>query len=181
VDEVIAIERHAELAELAGARLTRLGYENVSIYEGDGTRGYPEKGLFDAIIVSASGSHVPEVLLLQLEVGGRLVMPVGEPQEVQKLVKVTRTGEDEFEQERSARCRFVPLIGAHAWTEKGERADPRTPAELIRDHAEPLPDLDDPAFGACSTASPTPRWSCSARRATAPPNSTVPARRSPSG
>ena len=148
VDEVIAIERHRELAELAGERLTRLGYENVSIYEGDGTRGYAEKGPYDAIIVSASGSHVPETLLMQLEVGGRLVMPVGEPQEVQKLLKVTRTGEDEFEQEEIGAVRFVPLIGAHAWTEKGERADPRTPAELIRDHAEPLPDLDDPAFGA---------------------------------
>jgi protein-L-isoaspartate(D-aspartate) O-methyltransferase len=148
VDEVIAIERHLELAKLAGERMTQLGYENVSIYEGDGTRGFPEKGPFDAIIVSASGSHVPEVLLGQLEIGGRLVMPVGEPQEVQKLIKVTRTGEDEFEQEEIGAVRFVPLIGAHAWTEKGERADPRTLPELIRDYAEPLPDLDDPGFGA---------------------------------
>jgi protein-L-isoaspartate(D-aspartate) O-methyltransferase len=148
VDEVIAIERHEELAKLAGERLTRLEFDNVSIYEGDGTRGYPDKGPFDAIIVSASGSHVPEPLLMQLEVGGRLVMPVGEPQEVQKLVKVTRTGEDEFEQEEIGAVRFVPLIGAHAWTEKGERADPRSLPELIRDYAEPLPGLDDPAFGA---------------------------------
>ena len=148
VDEVIAIERHEALARLAGDRLERLGCDNVSIYEGDGTRGYPDKGPFDAIIVSASGSHVPEPLLMQLEVGGRLVMPVGEPQEVQKLVKVMRTGEDEFEQEEIGAVRFVPLIGAHAWTERGERADPRTLPELIRDHAEPLPDLDDPAFGA---------------------------------
>ena len=148
VDEVIAIERHEELARLAGERLERLGFENVSIYEGDGTRGYPDKGPFDAIVVSASGSHVPEPLLMQLEVGGRLVMPVGEPQEAQKLVKVTRTSEDEFEQEEIGTVRFVPLIGAHAWTEKGERADPRTLPELIRDHAEPLPELDDPAFGA---------------------------------
>ena len=147
VDEVIAIERHEELAKLAGERLTRLEFDNVSIYEGDGTRGYPDKGPFDAIIVSASGSHVPEPLLMQLEVGGRLVMPVGEPQEVQKLVKVTRTGEDEFEQEEIGAVRFVPLIGAHAWTEKGERADPRSLPELIRDYAEPLPELDDPAFG----------------------------------
>jgi protein-L-isoaspartate(D-aspartate) O-methyltransferase len=148
VDEVIAIERHAELAEAAGERLTRLGAENVSIYQGDGTRGFPDKAPFDAIIVSASGSHVPEPLLLQLAINGRLVMPVGEPQEVQKLIKVTRTSEDEYEQEEIGAVRFVPLIGAHAWTEKGERADPRSPAELIRDHAEPLPNLDDPAFGA---------------------------------
>jgi protein-L-isoaspartate(D-aspartate) O-methyltransferase len=147
-DEVIAIERHEELARLAGERMERLGFENVSIYEGDGTRGYPEKGPFDAIIVSASGSHVPDVLLQQLEVGGRLVMPVGEPQEVQKLLKITRTSEDEYEQEELGAVRFVPLIGAHAWNEKGGRSDPRSLPELIRDAAEPLPDLDDPAFGA---------------------------------
>jgi protein-L-isoaspartate(D-aspartate) O-methyltransferase len=148
VDEVIAIERHQELATLAGERMERLGLENVSIYEGDGTRGFAEKGPFDAIIVSASGSHVPETLLQQLEIGGRLVMPVGEPHEVQKLLKITRTTDDEYEQEELGAVRFVPLIGAHAWDEKGGRADARTLPELIRDHAEPLPDLDDPGFGA---------------------------------
>jgi protein-L-isoaspartate(D-aspartate) O-methyltransferase len=148
VDEVIAIERHLELAQLAGGRMERLGYENVGIYEGDGTRGFAQEAPFDAIIVSASGSHVPDVLLQQLGVGGRLVMPVGEPGAVQKLLKVTRTSEEEYEQEEMGAVRFVPLIGAHAWTEKGERADPRSLPELIRDAAEPLPDLDDPAFGA---------------------------------
>ena len=148
VDEVIAIERHLELAQAAGERMERLDYENVSIYEGDGTRGFPDKAPFDAIIVSASGSHVPEVLLQQLEVGGRLVMPVGEPHEVQKLIKVTRTAEVEYEQEELGAVRFVPLIGAHAWDEQGKPSDPRSLPELIRDYAEPLPDLDDPAFGA---------------------------------
>jgi protein-L-isoaspartate(D-aspartate) O-methyltransferase len=56
VDEVIAIERHLELAKLAGERMERLGYENVSIYEGDGTRGFAEKGPFDAIIVRRAGA-----------------------------------------------------------------------------------------------------------------------------
>jgi protein-L-isoaspartate(D-aspartate) O-methyltransferase len=147
VDHVIAIERHEELAKLAGERMERLGYENVSIYEGDGTRGFPEEAPFDAIIVSASGSHVPEILLQQLEIGGRLVMPIGEPHEVQKLLKITRTSEEEFEQEELGAVRFVPLIGAHAWDEKGGRSDPRSLPELIRAAAEPLPELDDPAFG----------------------------------
>jgi protein-L-isoaspartate(D-aspartate) O-methyltransferase len=147
VDEVIAIERHLPLAKLAGERMERLGYENVSIYEGDGTRGFDEKGPFDAIIVSAAGSHVPDALLEQLELGGRLVMPVGGQEEVQTLLKITRTSEDEYEQEEVGAVRFVPLIGADGWTEGGERADPRTPAELIRDAAEPLPDVEDPAFG----------------------------------
>ena len=119
VDEVIAIERHLELAGLAGERMERLGLENVSIYEGDGTRGFAEKGPFDAIIVSASGSHVPDTLLQQLAIGGRLVMPVGEPHEVQKLLKITRTSEDEYEQEELGAVRFVPLIGAHGLAEHG--------------------------------------------------------------
>jgi protein-L-isoaspartate(D-aspartate) O-methyltransferase len=148
VDEVIAIERQAELAQLAGNRMASLGNQNVSIYEGDGSRGFPEKGPFDAIIVSASGSHVPEVLLQQLEVGGRLVMPVGDPHEVQKLLKVVRTGDDEYEQEELGAVRFVPLIGAHAWDEQGKPSDPRSLPDLIRDAAEPLPDYNDPAFGA---------------------------------
>ncbi|HEY0028755.1 MAG TPA: protein-L-isoaspartate(D-aspartate) O-methyltransferase [Allosphingosinicella sp.] len=147
VNEVIAIERHLPLAKLAGARMERLGYDNVSIYEGDGTRGFEDKGPFDAIIVSAAGSHVPDALLEQLEIGGRLVIPVGEPDAVQTLLKITRTGEDEYEQEEVGEVRFVPLIGAHAWTESGGRADPRTPAELIREAAEPLPDIEDPSFG----------------------------------
>jgi protein-L-isoaspartate(D-aspartate) O-methyltransferase len=147
VDEVIAIERHLALAKLAGERMERLGYENVSIYEGDGTSGFEEKGPFDAIIVSAAGSHVPDALLEQLEIGGRLVMPVGGKDEVQTLFKITRTSEDDYEQEELGAVRFVPLIGAYGWTESGERADPRTPAELIREAAEPLPDVEDPAFG----------------------------------
>jgi protein-L-isoaspartate(D-aspartate) O-methyltransferase len=147
-DEVIAIERHETLAKLAGERMRRLGYDHVSVYHGDGTRGLPDKGPFDAIIVSAAGPEVPEELLLQLEIGGRLVMPVGEPDEVQKLLKITRTGEEDFEQEELAAVRFVPLIGAHGWSEKGGKGDPRTPPEIIRDAAESLPDIDDPAFGA---------------------------------
>ena len=143
-DEVFAIERHSELARLARERMERLGYSNVSILEGDGTVGLPSEAPFDAIIVSASGSHVPDVLRDQLAVGGRLVIPVGEPQEVQKLIKVTRTGEAEFAEEDLGAVRFVPLIGAHAWDEKGRRS--RTVAQIVRDAAEPLPGIDDPAF-----------------------------------
>jgi protein-L-isoaspartate(D-aspartate) O-methyltransferase len=114
-DRVFAVERHEELAKLAGERMERLGYANVSVYQGDGTGGLPGEAPFDAIVVSASGSHVPEILLQQVEIGGRLVMPVGEPHEVQRLVKVTRTGEEASEQEDLGAVRFVPLIGAHAW------------------------------------------------------------------
>ncbi|HEX8622708.1 MAG TPA: protein-L-isoaspartate(D-aspartate) O-methyltransferase [Allosphingosinicella sp.] len=117
--EVIAIERHHELVELARARLARLGFDNVRIVEGDGSEGLPEAAPFEAILCAASGSHVPPPLLAQLSTGGILVMPVGEPDSVQELVKVARRGEDEFEEERLGQVRFVPLIGAQGWSERG--------------------------------------------------------------
>jgi len=112
---VFAVERHAELAQLAGERMERLGCDNVSICAGDGSGGLPSAAPFDAILCSASGSHVPAILLGQLAIGGRLVMPVGEPGEVQDLVKMTRTGERDYAREALGAVRFVPLIGAHAW------------------------------------------------------------------
>lgn len=120
--QVIAIERHAELAGLAAERMERLGQGNVSIRQGDGTGGLPEEAPFDAIIVSASGSHVPDLLLDQLAPGGRLVMPLGEPRSVQRLVKVKRTGEADYEEEDLGIVRFVPLIGAHGWDESSRPA-----------------------------------------------------------
>jgi protein-L-isoaspartate(D-aspartate) O-methyltransferase len=145
--EVFALERHGELAGLARARMERLGYANVRIIEGDGTRGLPSEAPFEAILCAASGSHVPEALRRQLSIGGILVMPVGEPDSVQTLVKVTRRGEDEFEQEDLGPVRFVPLIGAHGWAEP-EGAGARSLPELIAAAAEPLPVPDDPAFAA---------------------------------
>ena len=87
--DVVAIERQHDLVQVAQGRLKRLGYDNVRIVEGDGTRGCPEEAPFDAILAAASGSHVPPPLVAQLAPEGRLVMPVGEPGWVQKLVKVT--------------------------------------------------------------------------------------------
>jgi protein-L-isoaspartate(D-aspartate) O-methyltransferase len=115
--EVIAIERHAELAELAAARMAALGYTNVRIVAGDGSAGWPEGAPYDAILAAASGSHVPDVLRRQLKVGGNLVMPVGAPGEAQYLVRVGRQGEDSWEQENLGAVRFVPLIGAEGWKE----------------------------------------------------------------
>ncbi|HEX6374815.1 MAG TPA: protein-L-isoaspartate(D-aspartate) O-methyltransferase [Allosphingosinicella sp.] len=119
--QVIAIERHPELVELAQARLARLGCDNVRIVQGDGTGGLPDEAPFDAILCAASGSHVPPALLAQLVIGGTLVMPVGEPDAVQNLVKVTRRGDDDFEHEDLGPVRFVPLIGAHGWADPPRR------------------------------------------------------------
>lgn len=121
--EVMAIERHGELALLARARMTRLGCDNVRIVQGDGTGGLPDEAPFEAIMCAASGSHVPRALLAQLSIGGRLVMPVGEPNEVQSLVKVIRHGEEDFEERDLGPVRFVPLIGAHGWADPKGEAD----------------------------------------------------------
>jgi protein-L-isoaspartate(D-aspartate) O-methyltransferase len=113
--KVIAIERQRELVEVARDRLRRLGYDDVEIVEGDGTKGWREEAPYDAILAAASGSHVPEALITQLAPGGRLVMPVGGPGAVQELVKVTKQLDGILKQENLGGVRFVPLIGEEGW------------------------------------------------------------------
>ncbi len=119
--QVIAIERHGELARLADQRMARLGYANVRIVEGDGTRGCPAEAPFDAIVAAASGSHVPQALLDQLKPGGRIVMPLGEPGSIQELVKITRHPDGRIVRENLGGVRFVPLIGANGFPERGDQ------------------------------------------------------------
>ena len=152
--EVFTIERHAPLAQEAQQRLLGLGYDNVAVIVGDGSGGLPDKAPFDAILVAAGGESVPEPLKRQLAVGGRLVAPVG-GEELQELLCVTRTDEDEWSEHKLGGVRFVPLIGAHGRWEDGQRAaTSHTPAreltlaQCIAQAAEPLPDPDeDPHFG----------------------------------
>ena len=113
--EVVAVERLRALMALAAERMERLGYRNVRIIEGDGTCGCPEEAPFDAIVAAASGSHVPQVLLDQLKPGGRIVMPIGEPNAIQHLVKLTKRADGTLEQRELGAVRFVPLIGEHAF------------------------------------------------------------------
>jgi len=112
---VIAIERHHELAASARDRLRRLGYDNIEIVEGDGSRGYEGEAPFDAILAAASGNHVPQPLIDQLRDDGRLVMPVGDPGWVQQLTKVTKGPGGATVRENLGGVRFVPLIGAEGW------------------------------------------------------------------
>lgn len=114
-DRVIAIERQAELAQIAARRMEKLGYSNVRIIEGDGTRGCPDEAPFDAILAAASGSHVPETLIGQLAPGGRLVMPIGGQGWAQQLVKVTKSEDGSIRRENLGAVRFVPLIGEEGW------------------------------------------------------------------
>ncbi|MFL4979457.1 MAG: protein-L-isoaspartate(D-aspartate) O-methyltransferase [Xanthobacteraceae bacterium] len=153
--EVYTIERHRELAEAAKRRLAKLGYRNIKVRHGDGTLGWPEAAPFDAILVAAGGPDVPPALKEQLAIGGRLVIPVGEDRHDQTLLKITRTSETAFEVEDLGTVRFVPLIGEQGWAEDGRRSATnhvpgqsrgQTQPQMIADAAEPLPDLDDPAF-----------------------------------
>jgi protein-L-isoaspartate(D-aspartate) O-methyltransferase len=111
---VFAIDRHAELAELARDRMARLGYDNVVIRTGDGTEGWAENAPFDVILVAAGAPSIPPPLCAQLAVGGRLLIPVGDADQ-QSLVRITRKGDDDFEEEGFGAVKFVPLIGRHGW------------------------------------------------------------------
>lgn len=110
--EVVAIERHASLAEAAGARIAELGYDNCRIIAGDGSRGAPGEAPFDAIIVAAGGAHAPVPLKQQLAIGGRLVMPVGD-ETSQVLRCFIRDAQESWKETDLASVRFVPLLGAY--------------------------------------------------------------------
>lgn len=112
---VHTIERFPDLAQRAGHVLNRLACDNVCIHVGDGTLGYPEAAPYNAIIVTAGAPEVPEALKQQLAPGGRLVCPVGR-RENQRLVRMRREG-DTLVAEDLMGCLFVPLIGAHGWSE----------------------------------------------------------------
>lgn len=107
---VYSIERIAELANCSRAVLAGLGYDNVEIVHGDGTRGLPEHAPFDAIVVAAGGTEIPEPLKQQLKPGGRLVIPVGRSEHWQQLLRITRETTGTFTGERLVPVRFVPLI-----------------------------------------------------------------------
>jgi protein-L-isoaspartate(D-aspartate) O-methyltransferase len=113
--EVYAIERHETLAERAKRRMKMLGLDNVHVLHGDGTLGWWAHAPYDAILVAAGGPAVPPALKAQLVIGGRLVMPVGSTPREQTLMRVTRVGQDEYEQKDLGGVQFVPLIGAQGW------------------------------------------------------------------
>ncbi len=122
---VHTVERLGQLADKAAATLADLGYDNVHVLHGDGTRGWPEHAPYDAIVVAAGGPQVPESLKEQLKIGGRLVIPVGADPRSQELVRVTRISTNEYRSEDIADVRFVPLIGEEGWaTAKDEGRAP---------------------------------------------------------
>ncbi len=111
--KVYSVERFGSIASKARKLLDGLGYHNVMIVIGDGTRGYTPKAPYDGIIVTAAAPSVPETLLTQLKDGGRLLIPVGS-EHTQELLKIVRQGES-LKQESLGGCRFVKLIGEYGW------------------------------------------------------------------
>ncbi len=110
--EVYTIEIVKALADSARERLERLGYRRVHVKHGDGWAGWPEAGPFDAILVTAAPERIPDALVEQLAVGGRLVLPVGD-EEHQELVLLVRE-EKGLRRERLMDVRFVPMTGGAA-------------------------------------------------------------------
>ena len=108
--QVFAVERYASLTEAAQKILERLGYRNARIITGDGSLGLPESAPFDAIIVSAAAPRIPQALIEQLAVGGRLLIPVGDADQ-QVLQLVQRNADGTTSVRTLEGCRFVPLIG----------------------------------------------------------------------
>lgn len=112
-EKVFSIERIRPLAIRARKLLYDLGYFNVEIKIFDGTFGWMEESPFDAIIVTAGSPNIPQPLIDQLAIGGRLVIPIGDAL-VQDLFRVTKT-EEGVKKEDLGGCRFVKLIGKYAW------------------------------------------------------------------
>jgi protein-L-isoaspartate(D-aspartate) O-methyltransferase len=109
VSRVYTIEILPGLAQTAAARLKALGYANVRVRAGDGYQGWPEQAPFDAIIVTAGASHIPQPLVAQLKEGGRLVIPVDRVASYQELLQC-RKEHGQLNQKIVAPVRFVPLI-----------------------------------------------------------------------
>ena len=112
--KIFAIERIPNLADAAQERLQKLGFHNVTLRCADGTNGWEIYAPFDGILVAAGSPELPQPLLAQLKVGGRLVIPIGNDPKTQNLIRVTRAASG-FQTEDFGACSFVPLIGEHGW------------------------------------------------------------------
>ena len=113
VDKVYSIEIVKPLGEQAAERLQRLHYDNVETRIGDGYYGWEEAGPFDAIVVTAAGSHVPPPLIQQLKTGGRMVIPVGGRFMTQQLLFVEKAEDGTVSTRQVIPVVFVPLTGEH--------------------------------------------------------------------
>lgn len=108
VADVYTVEINENLAIEAALRLKKMGYTNVHLKFGDGYKGWPEEAPFDGILVTAAPNHIPQTLVDQLKVGGRMVIPVGESE--QELILVTKLQDGSCRKDSGIPVRFVPMI-----------------------------------------------------------------------
>ncbi len=111
--KVYSIERLEELAKDAIKNLKRAGCSDVIVTTGDGTLGYNDKAPYDRIIVTAGAPDIPQPLIDQLKIGGKLLIPIGN-RFSQELLRVTKNA-DGLRKEALGGCVFVPLIGKYGW------------------------------------------------------------------
>ena len=111
--EVYSVERHNELYHRAKEALRKQGYKAM-LKSGDGTLGWSTYAPYDGIVVTAGAPVVPEDLIRQLNIGGKLVIPVGDSKK-QMMLRITRVSETEYHQEELDDFKFVPLIGEKGW------------------------------------------------------------------
>ena len=115
--QVYSIERIGDLAREAQSRIRQLEIYNATVKCFDGTLGWAANAPYDAILVAAGGPTIPEPLITQLKIGGRLVVPVGESRECQRLIRVIKTEQGRRTEDHGG-CAFVPLIGQHGWSDR---------------------------------------------------------------
>ncbi|MBL0215299.1 MAG: protein-L-isoaspartate(D-aspartate) O-methyltransferase [Myxococcales bacterium] len=113
---VYTVERDPMLSTTARARLAALGYDGIDLMCGDGSLGWPEHAPYDAIVVTAGGPTIPQALVDQLAIGGRLVMPVGS-RESQYLSLLVKTSAHDYTITDLGAVAFVPLVGVQGWSE----------------------------------------------------------------
>jgi protein-L-isoaspartate(D-aspartate) O-methyltransferase len=118
--EVYSIEILKPLGERAKESLARQGYSNVHVHIGDGYKGWPSAAPFDAILLTAAPPRIPDPLLDQLKVGGKMVLPVGDTW--QDLLVLTKRPDGTFEKRKVLPVRFVPMTGQ---AQREARRDPR--------------------------------------------------------
>lgn len=157
VREVYSVEIVPELAARARLALTRQGYRNVHVKQGDGRRGWREYAPFDRIIVTAAGTAVPTALVEQLVEGGVLIMPVGERDEAQTLVRgVKRDGK--LRARPVTEVRFVPLTGGAAQpAERAPGAAPVRPVPPPHDAPPPAGDVSEEDLSSAPAPGRSPR------------------------
>lgn len=112
--KVYSIERVKGLYEKSLAIINEMGYDSIHVYYGDGTLGLPSEAPFDKILVTAGAPDIPQTYLDQLKEGGTMIIPVG-GESIQKMLKVTKTGESDYHKEAYSDFRFVPLKGQEGW------------------------------------------------------------------